>query len=210
MKNICERPTTSLIWNMAHEFSMTYFSSYLSNSTANSEVSVKIQTMSLVLNVFEQRFIYFIYLFYLLWRHLLPAAEKRFKPVKLFFQSREWSKSMCSFATTDTAHAQRSYLIFGQLAFAEWRSHLYIKKENITQHKHGFSPTCELAQRLNFFPMFHLSCQFFAFENRVSKCQKNAANVYVNKGQKFQKFTFHQFPVLVIYCIFFNLVWPKK
>ena len=166
--------------------------------------------MSLVLNVFEQRFIYFIYLSYLLWRHLLPASEKRFKSVKLFFQSREWSKSMCSFATTDTAHAQRSYLIIAQLAFAEWRSHLYIKKENITQHKHGFSPTCELAQRLNFFSVFHLSCQFFAFENRVSKCQKNAANLYVNKGQKFQNFTFHQFPVFVIYRILFNLVWPKN
>ena len=51
LKNICERPTASLICNMAYKFSITLsFSSVLCNSTA--EVSTKIQIMSLVLNEF--------------------------------------------------------------------------------------------------------------------------------------------------------------
>ena len=48
LKNICEQPTASLIGNMmAHEFSITSFS-----ISQNSEVFIKIQTMSLVLNAF--------------------------------------------------------------------------------------------------------------------------------------------------------------
>ena len=41
-------------------------------------------------------------MFYLFWRHHLSATE-------FFFKLCEWSNSMCSCATTDTAHAQRSY-----------------------------------------------------------------------------------------------------
>ena len=51
LKNICERPTASLICNIAYEFSITLsFSSILRISTVNSEFSIKIQTMSPVLN----------------------------------------------------------------------------------------------------------------------------------------------------------------
>ena len=38
----------------------------------------KIHTMSLVLNIFQQRF----FVFYLLWRHRSPATEEKFKLVK--------------------------------------------------------------------------------------------------------------------------------
>ena len=51
LKNICERPTASLICNIAYKFSITLsFSSILRISTVNSEFSIKIQTMSPVLN----------------------------------------------------------------------------------------------------------------------------------------------------------------
>ena len=39
-----------------------------------------------------------------------------------FFQLQEQSKNMWSCATTDTAHAERSYLTVVQFTFAEWRS----------------------------------------------------------------------------------------
>ena len=63
LMNICKWPTASLIWNMAYKFSITSFSSILHNSTADSEVSINITTMSLVLNVLR------FFVFYLLWRH---------------------------------------------------------------------------------------------------------------------------------------------
>ena len=51
LKNICKRLTASLIYTMAYEFSITSFPSILRNSTA--EVSIKVHTISLVLNVFK-------------------------------------------------------------------------------------------------------------------------------------------------------------
>ena len=100
------------------------FSSFLRNSTTNAEVSIKIQTMGLVLNVFSIDYrrdslclIYFNVI-------TLQWLKKRFKPVELFFQSREWSENMWSCATTDIAHAQRSYLTVARLTIAEWRSAL--------------------------------------------------------------------------------------
>ena len=41
--------------------------------------------------------------------------KKKFKLVELFFQSRERNKNMWSCATTDTGHAQRSYLTVARL-----------------------------------------------------------------------------------------------
>ena len=73
-------------------------------STANSKCSfyislceiicIKIQTMSLVLTEI------LCVLFTL--RHHFPATEKNFKPVELFFQSRERNKNTWFCATTDT------------------------------------------------------------------------------------------------------------
>ena len=93
------------------------FSSILRNSTVNFEVSIKIRTMSLVLNEFYERF----FVFYLRWRDHSPAAEKKFKLVELFFSR---ANKVWSCATTDTAHAQRLYLTVARLTFSEWRSSL--------------------------------------------------------------------------------------
>ena len=57
----------------------------------------------------------------LLWCYHSPATEKKFNLVELFLQSREWSKNVWSWATNDTAHAQKSYLTVARLIFAEWR-----------------------------------------------------------------------------------------
>ena len=54
----------------------------------------------------------------LLWRHHSPVTENKVKLAELFFQSGEWIKNMLSCATTDTAHAQRSYLTVAQLSVA--------------------------------------------------------------------------------------------
>ena len=99
LMNICEWPTASLIWNVAHKFSITSFASILHNSTADSEVSIKITTMSLVLNVLR------FFVFSLLWRHHSPATEVK----------------MWSCATIDAVYAQRSCLTVVQLTFTEWR-----------------------------------------------------------------------------------------
>ena len=80
MKIICKRLTASLIWNMAYGFSiMLTFPSILRNS--RTEVSIKIQTMALVLNVFKYRF----FVFYLLWHNNLPATEKKVQVSQTFF-----------------------------------------------------------------------------------------------------------------------------
>ena len=52
-------------------------------------------------------------------RSLFASDSK--KLVNRFFKLCEWSKNMWSCATTDTAHAQRSYLTAARLTFAEWR-----------------------------------------------------------------------------------------
>ena len=75
LKNICGWATASLNWNMAYEFSIILsYPSILRNSTANSEVSTKMKIMSLVLEWILVEILFFV--FYLLWRHHSPAAEK--------------------------------------------------------------------------------------------------------------------------------------
>ena len=98
-KNICQRPASSLILDNIFFF-------YLRKSTAG--LSIKIQTMSQVLNVFKVEILCFIYFDVIIRQRL----KKKFKPVK-------WSKNLWYCATADTAHAQRSYL-----TVAEWRSDL--------------------------------------------------------------------------------------
>ena len=64
---------------MTYAFSITLsFSSILCNSTANSEVSIKIQTMNLVLNVLNKDSLCFIYLDVIIRQQL----KKKFNPVK--------------------------------------------------------------------------------------------------------------------------------
>ena len=99
LKNICESPAASLIFDNIFFF-------YLRNSTAG--LSIKIQTMSQVMNVFKVKILCFIYFDVIIRQRL----KKKFKPVK-------WSKNVWYCATADTAHAQRSYL-----TVAEWRSDL--------------------------------------------------------------------------------------
>ena len=87
---------------MTYKFSITSFSSILHNSTADFEVSIKITTMSLVLNVLR------FFVFYLLWCHHSPATEVK----------------MWSCATVETVDAQRSCLTVAQFKFTEWISTL--------------------------------------------------------------------------------------
>ena len=117
-----------LIWNMAYEFFRVYLfllfylipqliAKFLSSLLCET-YCIKIQTMSLVLNLFQQRFFVF-YLHYMIIRQRL---KKKYKLVELSFQSCEWSKKIWFCATTNTAHVQRSYLKVPQLTFTGWRS----------------------------------------------------------------------------------------
>ena len=96
---------------MAYKFSISlFYSSILRNSTVNSEISIKIQTASLALNVF-----------------LVEILDVLFTLTSSFAsdcQSHELSKNMWSCATADTRHAQISYLKAARLIFAERRSAL--------------------------------------------------------------------------------------
>ena len=95
-------------------------------STANSKFSfnvslcgincIKIQTISLVSKTicFSRGSLSFIYFDVIVRQRL----KKQFKLVELSFQSRERNKNMWSYATTDTGHAQRSYLTVARLSVA--------------------------------------------------------------------------------------------
>ena len=101
---------------MAYKFSMILsFLSILLYSTANSEVyfyillceinCITIQTMSLVLNYFSRDSLCFID-----FDHIIRQQLKKSSSYLDFFFSHTNEVKTWSCATTDTAHAQRSYL----------------------------------------------------------------------------------------------------
>ena len=115
LKNICERPTASLIWNMAYEFSIkhlfllfAYFHSkfWSLHQNPNNESSSECILIEILCVLFTL------------------TSSKKFKLVELFFQSREWSKNIWFCATTATVHAQRSSLAVARLTLTKWRSSL--------------------------------------------------------------------------------------
>ena len=95
-------------------------------STANSKFSfyvslcgingIKIQIMSLLCKsiYFSRNSFCFIYFDVIIRQRLRKSSSY----LELFFQSREWNENMWSCATTDTGHAQRSYLTAARLSVA--------------------------------------------------------------------------------------------
>ena len=99
------------LFNFALKQILNYLNSNFYFLNSNLWNSINIQTISLVLSLKILAEIVCVIIFnilYLFWRHHSPATEKKLQASWNFFQSHEWNKNVCSCATTDTRHAQRS------------------------------------------------------------------------------------------------------
>ena len=190
--------TPVLIWNMPYKFSISlFYSSILRNSTVNSEVSIKIQTASLALNVF-----------------LVEILDVLFTLTSSFAsdcQSREWSKNMWSYATTDTGHAQISYLTAARLIFTEWRFCLKRFKKIIKFR--NYFPSVNLSPRCWFSEAVVHRC--FSKQVFIKTLQYSQENTYTDPYRP--SFTEHPRWLLLDFCgskYFFSTesgiyCWPR-
>ena len=131
LKNICDQPTTSLIWNMAYKFTLSFFSILHIPKQILKLLLFMFHSLKFIALNFRQwgwfwTYLSKDYLCFIYFDVMTCKQQKKSSSCWTFFQSCEWSKNMWYCAITDNVHAQWSYLTVAQLTDVEWRSVLKV------------------------------------------------------------------------------------